>query len=110
MWLFNKNNDEKKLQKELHKMDKADEKLAKELAKDLEKRDEKERDYEIDAVTEDEWMIYQKNYRQEAAEQEWLDRTVKDAKEENASIAELSKDVDRYRNKSEQRYKKHMRK
>ena len=55
-------------------------------------------------------MLYQKNYRQEAAEQEWLDRTVKDAKEENASIAELSKDVDRYRNKSEQRYKKHMRK
>ena len=31
MWLFNKNDDEKKLQKELHKMDKADEKLAKEL-------------------------------------------------------------------------------
>lgn len=110
MWLFKNKDSEKKLQKELERMDKEDERLAKEIEKDLEKRDRKEQDYELDAKTDDEWMLYERNYTEEASAKDWSDREERDSLEEEKSISEITEDVDRIRNKSEKRHNKHLQK
>ncbi len=98
---------EKKLQRELKRMDKEDQRLASRLEKDLEKRDSRERDYLIDEKIDTEWMLYQRDYTEEAAQNSMETRLNRDGMEESASISELERDVDKYRNK---RYKKHLRK
>ena len=98
---------EKKLQRELKRMDKEDQRLASRLEKDLEKRDSRERDYLIDEKIDTEWMLYQRDYTEEAAHNSMETRLNRDGMEESASISELERDVDKYRNK---RYKKHLRK
>ncbi len=110
MRIFKHEDTDKKIQKELERMEKDDQMLAKEIDRELHKRDEKENDYLIDEKVDTEWMLYERDYSDEAAEKSRETRLDKDSKEEEKTIEDIAKDVDRYRNKSEQRYKKHMRK
>ena len=61
MSIFKHEDTDKKLQKELERMEKDDQMLAKEIDKELHKRDEREDDYLIDEKVDAEWMLYEKD-------------------------------------------------
>lgn len=107
--MFRKDN-EKELQKELKRMDKEDEKLAKELEREFAKRDDKERDYELDAETDKETMLYLHDYNETAAENDDKLRLKKDSEEEAKALESIKEDIDSFRNKSEKRFERHLRK
>ena len=53
-------------------------------------------DYLIDEKIDTEWMLYQRDYTEEAAHNSMETRLNRDGMEESASISELERDVDKY--------------